>query len=186
MGVALVSLLGCDSATAPDAGLPEATFSFEAHGDSRHSYTGRGVLLPNVPAGFVVVNPSGTRTDYEVTPILLAEQLAPRAPQLYIGLLNGARVGTYTVYGRNAALEFYADFMVPMPDDVLRRFAITGGTLTITKVTAQGVSGRFNLESRVYFDWPANAAPGTSSAGVPTSMSLTGSFVAIASTRYSP
>ena len=174
-----VAILGCDSASAPDDDLPESSFSYEAFGEVSGSHAGRGFVMPVAPAGFVSVNPqTGARTEFPVTPIVLADSSSLSAPQLYIGVLGDARVGTYGVVLGGTQAHFYADFSVPRAGDITRRFAITAGTLTITRVTSSGIAGHFAFESRVYFDWPRNAEPGSSVTGVPTTQSLTGSFVA--------
>jgi hypothetical protein len=148
-------------------------------GAERGSHSGRAILLPVTPAGFVVTNPTtGARTEFSVTPILLADSLSLAGPQLFIGILGDLREGTYTAFGTNSPRMFYADFTVPRADEIDRRFSVTSGRLTITRVTEQGVVGNFTFESRIYFDWPRNAVPGTSSTGVQTSLTLTGSFTA--------
>jgi hypothetical protein len=136
-------------------------------------------VLPN---GFAFVDQDGVRTEYSVTPILLADTRNPAAPQLFIGILGDVSVGNYSVFS-NTQPAFYADLTVPRPNGITRRFSITGGSLTITKATAEAITGSFTFQSGVYFDWPRNAQPGTSNLGVNTSQTVTGTFVA---TRAAP
>jgi hypothetical protein len=163
----------------PAEGPIRPSFSYQVTGEITTSISGRAVVMPGEPAGFVSVNPqTGARTEFAVTPIFLPDATVALAPSMYIGVLGDARVGTYGVYNGSSQRQFYGDFSVLRENFLRRRFEITGGTLTLTKVTSRVIEGRFTFASRVYFDWPRNAEVGTSSTGVPTALSLTGSFVA--------
>lgn len=169
----------CDSPSAPE--VSSASFTFEATGEVRESISGEARVLAVLPNGFTSVDQDGVRTEYSVTPILLADIRSPSAPQLHIGIIGDVTTAEYSVFRGGSERQFYADLSVPRPNGVTRRFSITGGRLTISKVSAETIAGSFTFQSGVYFDWPRDAQPGLTVTGVNTSQSVSGTFVAVRS-----
>jgi hypothetical protein len=173
-----VLLSGCASAsTAPD-GLPQSVAAFRVTGADviPESLTVSAYVLTVVPRGYTLVDPrTGTGRDFDVTPVLLTPAAAG-GPQLMIGLLGAPVVGSYSYADGVATRQFHAYYTVPLSPMRQRRFALTHGTLTISRVTSRGVQGRFDLEARHYFDEDRPPIVGSTVTGVPTSFRITGGF----------
>src|SRR5687768_4897080 len=139
---------GADKASA--APETEPSFTLSASGDVTRTATGF-TLTAYLRDGFTEITgaPGGERQrqSSDVTLIALALD-GPAGPQVSIGLLGRAAVGTYRVRAGGTPIgerpEFYADYAVPNADGTRRSYSASTGTVTITS-TSPTIRGTFEF-----------------------------------------